>query len=47
MDNMIGKRLDGRYSKARFVNLSGTLDGELLKIDRIGAYEYGYVLLAR
>ncbi len=40
-------RLDGRYSKARFVNLSGTLDGELLKIDRIGAYEYGYVLLAR
>ncbi len=33
------------YKKASFIGCSGRLDKDVLLVDRIGAYEYGFVLL--
>lgn len=33
------------YKKANFIGCSGRLDKDVLLVDRIGAYEYGFVLL--
>ena len=38
-------KLEAPYKKAQFIGCSGRLERGVLVVDRIGAYEYGFVLL--